>query len=35
MGIQSEKTKRMTGADINAFAASFDSLISAFKGSGN
>ena len=35
MGIQSEKTKRMTGADINAFAASFDSLISAFKASGS
>ena len=35
MGIQSEKTKRMTSADINAFAASFDSLISAFKVSGS
>lgn len=30
MGIQSEKTKRLTGADINAFSSSFDSLVSSF-----
>ncbi len=29
-GIQSEKTKRMTASDINAFSASFDSLVSDF-----
>lgn len=29
-GIQSEKTKRMTASDINAFASSFDSIVSSF-----
>ena len=29
-GIQSEKTKRMTGADINAFSSAFDTLVSDF-----
>lgn len=30
MGIQSEKTKRMTTADINAFSSAFDTLVSSF-----
>ena len=30
MGIQSEKTKRLTTADINAFSSAFDTLVSSF-----